>query len=136
MTRDEIIASIRALAEELGRVPGEAKFSSDTGITRSELWSVGFSKYSEAVAAAELKPNQFNAALDTAEMLAKLAGLTRELGKFPSKGDLKVARGSDKSLPSYEAYFRLGGNSYAAVPMLLYDYCLSDEAWGDVAGGG
>ena len=129
MTRDQIVAEIQAAAAANGGKPlGERTFVQATGITRSQLWRAGFPQYRAAVEAAGLVPNQLNAATDTSSMLEALAGLTRRLGRFPTKGDIKVARAKDPSFPSYEAYFRLSGQSFAVLPATLLDYCRRERS--------
>lgn len=123
MERNVIVKEIQSLAAELQKVPGERTFTSTTGIKRSELWAAGFAKYTDAVKAAGLTANALNSPLDKSILLERLAELTHELRRFPTKGDIKVQRSKDASFPSYEAYFRLGGNAYKQVPRLLLEYC-------------
>ena len=132
MNREGILEAMRSLARKLGRVPGENTFRSYTGISRSEMWNLGFAKYSEAVEAAGLEPNRLQVAFNTSELLAKLAVLTRQLGKFPTKGDLKVARSKDGSIPSYEAYVRLGEQLYNRIPGILLKFCHYQKDFADV----
>jgi hypothetical protein len=133
MTRDQILEAIRQAAADLGRVPGARAFHSTSGISRTDLWNAGFARYGDAVEAAGLKPNALQGALDSAEMLARLAFLTRRLGRFPSISDLKTARAADPRMPSYEAYFRLAGRSYARLPELLLAHCRTTSEFSDVA---
>ncbi|MCD4776924.1 MAG: GIY-YIG nuclease family protein [Candidatus Aegiribacteria sp.] len=132
MTRDAIIEAIRSLAAEMGRVPGQRAFMSATGVKRSELWRAGFSKYSEAVKAADLEPNSLNAAYDRSDLLHRLAVLTRNLGKFPTKGNIMVARAEDNTFPSYDAYFHLGRNAYKNVPGILLEFCKQHNEFADI----
>jgi hypothetical protein len=132
MTRDEILKAIRSATDDLGRVPGERAFYSRTGITRDDLYKAGFSRYGDAVQSAGFEPNQMQAAHGESEMLAALALLTRRIGRFPATGDLKAARTSDPSLPSYEAYRRLGGGSYPRVRDMLLKFCRKSEEFTDV----
>lgn len=78
-------------------------------------------------------PNELQGAHDSTEMLAKLALLVRRLRRFPSISDLKTARAADPTIPSYEAYFRLGARSYARVREILADHCRATEEFSDVA---
>jgi len=132
MNRNGILDAIRSLAKDLGRVPGQRKFHSETGISRTELWGAGFENYGAAVEAAGLEPNRLKVAHKKSEMLSKLAVLTREIKKFPTIGDLKVARSGDSAIPSYEAYFRLGGDSYKRVPRMLLEFCRGNDDFADV----
>ena len=123
MTSDEILRAIRAAATESGRPPGERVFLQRTGLSRSDLWNAGYARYSEAVAAAGLARNSMNAALDAGPMLELLQGLVGKLGRFPTKGDIKVARRADPHFPSYEAFFRLSGRSYPNLRAMLLEHC-------------
>ncbi len=124
MNRDQILDQIRALAATNdGQPVGERTFQKATGIARSQLWQAGFAKYNEAVAAAGFLPNTPNGPLETSTMLRKLAALTLELGRFPTKGHIKVARAQNPAFPSYEAFLRLSGGAFKHLPEVLLGYC-------------
>jgi hypothetical protein len=133
MTRDAILKAIRTTAAENGGRPlGARAFHSSTSISRTDLWNAGFPRYGDAVKEAGLKPNKLQTAFDSGAMLTALAAFTRHLSKFPTISDLKAARTSRPDLPSYEAFYRLAGGSYAALPELLLAHCRASEVDSDV----
>ncbi len=102
-------------------------------VSREASWNAGFPNCGAAVEAAGLAANQFNAAIDTPSMLRVLGELTRRLGSFPTKGDIKVEKARDPQFPSYEAFFRLSGQAYASLPAMLLAFCDSSAEFKDVA---
>ncbi len=133
MTRDTILSAIRSAAQNNGgSAPGARAFHAATGITRTDLWNTGFSRYSEAVEAAGFTPNQLKRAFDTSDMLTALADFARRLERFPSRGDFKVERRKNSGFPSYEAFFRLSGGSITQLPALLLSHCRTRPDLADV----
>ena len=134
MTRDRILGEIRsAAAANNGRAPGERAFQDATGVTRSQLWKAGFPNYGAAVEAAGLAANQLKAAIDTPSLLRALGELTRRIGRFPTKGDIKVEKAREPKFPSYEAFFRLSGHAYSSLPPMLLEFSRSSAEFTDVA---
>ena len=123
MNSDHIIRAIREASAKERRPPGEAKFFKLTGLSRSDLWNAGYARYSEALAAAGLAKNSMTTAFDAESMLTKLLSLVVKLGRFPSKGDIKVERKADPQFPSYDAFFQLSGRSYPNLRAMLLDHC-------------
>ena len=133
MTRESILAALRdAAAENGGRPLGARAFHAATGISRNEMWKAGFAKYNDAVIAAGLTPNKLMTARDTDDTLASLALLAKTIGRFPTIGDLKVARSRDPRFPSYEALHRLAGGSWTDLPSLLLTFCQDRTEYSDV----
>src|SRR5712691_11796496 len=133
MTRESILAALRSTASENGGRPlGARAFHATTSISRNDLWKAGFEKYSDAVKAAGLIPNELVTARDSAAMFASLAALTKEVGRFPTIGSLKVARTKDSAFPSYEAFLRLAGGAWPDLPGLLLSFCRSHSKFIDV----
>ncbi len=134
MTRDQILRAIRSTASDNGGRPlGERAFRAETGISRSEFFATGFSRYSEAVEAAGLQPNELIKALDAGAALGALAELTRRLRRFPAQSDLKVARREEPTLPSYEALNRISGGWSKHLREMLWNYCREHSELADVA---
>lgn len=126
MNRDQILAKIRATAEANNGQPlGERSFQNATGIARSQLWQAGFAKYNDAIEAAGFIANKLKQPFDTSAMLKMLADLTLEIGRFPTKGHIKVARAKNPAFPSYEAFLRLSGGGFSRLPGMLFEYCQS-----------
>lgn len=126
---DRIIAQLKETAADNGGRPlGARAFHAATNISRNDLWKAGFAKYSDAVKAAGLEPNALTVARNGDEMLAALAEVARNLGRFPVVGDLKVERAKNPSFPSYEAFLRLVGGVLAKAPGILLSYCREHSA--------
>ncbi len=133
MKRDAYIREVaRQAALNGGRPLGVKAFFRVTGTSRSDLFDAGFATYSAAVAAAGLPPNQLMSARSDTELLEGLARLTRTLGRFPAQSDLKVARRSDPSLPSYEALARVSGGWRDRLPALLREFCRNHAEFQDL----
>jgi Meiotically up-regulated gene 113 len=126
MNRDQILAKMRVMAEANNGEPmGERSFQNATGITRNQFWKAGFAKYNDAVETAGLVANKFKEPLDTSAMLDMLVALTRDIGRFPTKGHLKVARAQNPAFPGYETFLRLAGGAFTQLPGMLVEYCQS-----------
>lgn len=124
MSPEEITNEIQRLAHENGGKPlGERLFLSNAGLTRSNLWSAGFSSYSDALVAAGFSKNQLNPASQPTVVLASLVELVRTIGRFPTKGHIKAARAKDKSFPSYEAFLTVSGGAFSNLPSVLIEHC-------------
>ncbi len=124
MSPNEITSEIQRLALDNGGKPlGERLFLASAGLSRSALWSAGFSNYSDALVAAGFSKNQLNSASQPKVVLASLVDLIRSIGRFPTKGHIKVARAKDKSFPSYEAFLTVAGGAFSNLPSLTLEYC-------------
>jgi hypothetical protein len=124
MNPKEITSAIQRLALDNGGKPlGERLFLANAGLSRSALWSSGFSNYSDALVAAGFSKNQLNSASQPKVVLASLVDLIRSIGRFPTKGHIKVARAKDKSFPSYEAFLTVAGGAFSNLPSLTLEYC-------------
>jgi len=124
MNPEEITREIQRFAHENGGKPlGERLFLANSGMTRSQLWSAGFSSYSDALTAAGFSKNKLNPASQPDEVLASLVTLIRDIGRFPTKGHIKAARAKDKSFPSYEAFLTVSGGVFSNLPSVALQYC-------------
>lgn len=97
-----VIRAIQRLAEQNGGVPiGKERFVAETGIPdylfQGRLWI----SWSEAIREAGYEPNPFGLArLDDEHLLRQLAGLTRKLGRFPTKAHIRMEKRTDAAFPS------------------------------------
>lgn len=124
MSPEEITREIQRLARENdGKPLGETLFLTNVGLTRSTLWSAGFSSYSDALIAAGFSKNSFNPASQPKIVLASLVDLIRSIGRFPTKGHIKAARSKDKSFPSYEAFLTVAGGAFSNLPSVALQHC-------------
>ncbi len=112
MSRDQILSTIRDLAESNGgRAPGGDAFRRETGVNDRALWRAGFRTYSEAVEAAGLTANSMQGRMSDSEVLEPLANLILELGRFPSRSDIEVAKSSGVPIARYETLVKRGGGT-------------------------
>jgi hypothetical protein len=108
MTKDHILREIKRTAEPNGGVAlGRQKFSSETGIKRSD-WGKYWARWGDAIRESGLEPNRLQGAYSEALLLEKYAQLVRELGRTPTSGELRVKCHTDPEFPfatTFEARF-------------------------------
>lgn len=122
LTKEHILGEIRRTAEANGGTPlGRSRFAAETGIHEHD-WSGRFwARWSDALAEAGLPPNEFQQRLDEDEVLAKLVGEIRRLGRMPTVPELSLRRRQDSTFPSPRVFERFGPK--AAWPGRVADYC-------------
>lgn len=114
-----------------GGVPlGVHRFLAETGVKESDWHGKFWARWGDALREAGFQPNEFNAARTTEDLLDNLAGLVRELGRFPVKGEIKLKARSDPKFPSHNTFRRLGGKR--ALATLLEKFC-RDRGHDDLA---
>jgi hypothetical protein len=108
LNKDHVLQEIRRIAEANGgSPPGLNTFESETGIKKHQVVGVLWSRWSDAIREAGLKPNQLQVAYDRTFLLEKYVILARELGRLPTKGDLGVKHRHAPGFPSVNAWQRL-----------------------------
>jgi Meiotically up-regulated gene 113 len=129
--KQHILDEIRRTAKANGGNPlGVRAFRTETGIKESE-WSGKFwVRWSEALTEAGLAPNQWQGAYGDEVLIAKLVSLTRELGKFPVQGDLRMRGRNDPEFPSEKTFRRLGSKKQRVLKVT--EYCRTHEGFQDV----
>lgn len=131
--KDEILDEIRRCAAENGGVPlGRERFAAETGIRETAWRGRYWVNWSEAVGEAGLEPNSMQGrTVDDDSILAKLALITRRLGRFPPVAYLRLERRTDSSLPHpITITNRLGGKSDQVKR--LRAFCESSAEFADV----
>lgn len=132
MNKQQILAEIRRTAQaNEGRPLGRDRFERETGIKTSDWEGKYWARWNDAVRDAGLSPNQLVRAYDEAHLLAQLARLVRELGRFPTSRELRLKRQHDDQFPSQKVYERFGSKAEQAAKLL--EYCRADPALRDVA---
>lgn len=107
MDRAQIVAELRRIAQDLKQVPGMQRFASAAGISK-HAWMKYWSRYSDLVNEAQLKPNALDEPWPEAELSDFLIKLASDLGRFPTDGDIRVERQRNSEFPSHTAFRRLG----------------------------
>jgi len=131
MEKQHILDLIRSLAaKNLGKAPGAQRFTSLTGIGKSEWYPKLWLRWGDAIREAGFQGNSLSRAFSQELLIRKYIELIRELGRFPIEGDLVHKRMADKSFPNRDAYARLGRKPERAARIL--EYCRSHEGCKDV----
>lgn len=131
MTRDFIISEMQRVAVDLGRAPGRREFLNASGIKESDWMGRFWARWGDALEAAGLKPNELQTSFSDEHLLESLARLTRDLGKFPTNPEMRLARRTDSTFPN-DKTFRRFGNREGLVSRLL-QFCRSRSEYDDVS---
>lgn len=131
MNKQTILGEIKRTAAENGGKPlGHRKLASEAGI-REYDWKKYWARFSEAQREAGFEPNVKTAASDEAELIRVLLVLARELGRFPTHGDLGVKAHADKAFPSLRTFRkRLGTKPTMATKVATY--CTTHPEFADI----
>ena len=133
MDKNHILAEIRRTAAANGGKPlGMNRFFAETGIRRSDWLGRYWARWSDALHEADLEPNSFGSeAVPEADLLRRLADLSRRLGRLPAKAEMMLERRRDADFPSANVYLRLGDK--ATQVALLQKFCIEAGNYADVA---
>lgn len=131
MTKEHIIAEIKRTAEANGGVPlGKDRFFQATGIKESDWFGRYWSQWGEAVREAGYEPNKLQGAFSDEHLLEAIARLARELGRFPTLGQIHLERRRDSRFPSHNAFTRFG--TKAQFVARVREYCRAHPSFADV----
>ncbi len=113
ITKEEILEEIKRTAKENGGTPlGVDRFANETGI-RPYDWGKFWAKFSDIQKEAGLSPNQKMTAYDEGFLLSSLVDLIRELGSFPTRGEMRLKKNRQSNFPTDTAYYRRFGGKWA-----------------------
>lgn len=124
-TKGEILEAIRRTTKKNDGVPlGIARFEDETGIKETE-WERYWPRFADAQKEAGVTPNSFGITGFSDELIfEKFILLTRDYGRIPVTGELKVKHTYDASFPSiavFQRFFRrLGGIQRFISELLKY----------------
>jgi hypothetical protein len=131
MDKQHILDEIRRTATTNRGVPlGQERFLTETGIKISDWHGKYWVRWSEALREAGFTPNRMNAAYDDEFLIMRVVSLTRELGRFPVSGDLRMKARNDPEFPSHSAFDRLGSKKHRVVRVA--EYCRTHDGFEDV----
>jgi hypothetical protein len=131
MEKETILQEIKRAAQANGGKPlGKRRFERETGIRLSH-WQKHWARFADAQREAGITPNEKIAGYDKQEVLARLAMLTRAIGRMPALSDMAVARAKDGSFPSPDAIMSKLGNKAERLRS-LQEYCRSEGGFEDV----
>lgn len=119
-TKQNILDITKKTAKENGGVPlGRERFERETGIKPYD-WGKYWAKFTDLQREAGLSPNTLNSAYDEEFILEKFISLMRELGRYPTRGDLLVKSTSDPEFPSPKTFTRFGNKKDTAQKVSDY----------------
>ena len=120
VTKQDIINEIQKTAKQNGGVPlGRERFERETGIKPYD-WGKYWAKFTDLQREAGFSPNTLNSAYDAEFILEKFIMLMRELGRYPTRGDLLVKSTSDSEFPSPNTFTRFGNKQDTAQKISEY----------------
>ncbi|MEO8206045.1 MAG: hypothetical protein ABI615_07675 [Chthoniobacterales bacterium] len=91
MTKEHILDEIKRTSKANGGVPlGRQRFFAETAIKDSDWHGKHWVRWNDAIREAGLIPNQLNGAYSHTVLIEKFIELTRELGRIPVSGDLRM----------------------------------------------
>lgn len=126
-----ILAEIRRTARENGGVPlGRQAFLKETGIRQTDWYGKHWARWGDAINEAGLKPNKLNEAIPDDVLLRYVAELTRELGHFPTAGEMRLKCRQVAGCPHNATFEKFG--SRAELAGLVAEFCTATGGWDDV----
>lgn len=131
MNKQEIISEIRRIAKECGgKAPGFQRFSTETGVRKSDWYPNLWLRWGDAISEAGCQPNDFISAYDTDFLITKYIELIRELGHFPIEGELRIKKTTDKDFPSHSGFSQLGSKQERVQKII--EYCQGKREFDDI----
>jgi hypothetical protein len=124
-----ILAEIRRIATgNGGKPPGAQLFRSATGIIESKWRGIYWARWGDALGEAGYSANEWQGRLDTAQLLRRVAEITRERGAIPTYSELELMRRSDPSVPNPKT-LRQHFSGRAGLIETLRSYCDGNEGF-------
>jgi hypothetical protein len=131
MDKHEIISEIRRIAEECGgKASGFQRFSSETGLRKSDWYPNLWLRWGDAINEAGCRPNTLSTPYDADFLIEKYIELIRELGHFPIEGELRIKSKTDKNFPSHSGFARLGTKQERVQKII--EYCQGKSGLDDI----
>jgi len=133
MNKTLILQEIKRTAKENGGVPlGRIRFENETGIKDTDWFGKFWARWGDALQEAGYPPNQLVSAYDRNKLLEKYANLSRELGRLPTGGDLRLKGRNDPSFPSNSTFDNHFQTKLELVKQ-LDEFCENSGQYEDVA---
>jgi len=128
MTREEMLTTIRELAEKLGHPPTMAELQEMTMVTREKIRRK-FGTYTWTLREAGLETRHRRQTISTDKLFAAWTAAVRKLGKVPSMKEFEQV--SEYTVGPYQREFR----TWSRVPEAMVEYASTHgllEEWQDV----
>jgi hypothetical protein len=129
MDKEQILQEIRRTAEANGGTAlGKGRFATETGIHEHDWRGRYWARWSDAVTEAGCQPNQLQGRYAEDEVLSKLVGEIRRLGRMPTVAELNLRRREDNTFPSAGVFERFGAKTAWAGKVANYCRDRADHA--------
>lgn len=131
MDKQYILDEIKRTAEINGGTPlGIDRFYKETGIRRSDWHGKYWARWGDALIEAGYEPNKLQGSYDDQYVIEKLVSLIKELGKFPTSGEIKLKARQEKDFPYHNVFNRVGKK--AELVDKVVQYCNEKGGFEDV----
>jgi hypothetical protein len=131
MDKKHIINEIKRTAETNGGVPlGTERFFAETGIRHSDWYGKHWARWGDALIEAGYEPNKLQGAYEDERVIEKLISVIKELGRFPTSGDLRLKARQEKDFPSHNVFSRVGNKAELIKKTIAY--CTDKAGFEDV----
>lgn len=132
MKKADILQEIKRTAAANGNVPlGAMRFTSETGIKKTDWYGKFWARWGDALREAGFAPNEFQGSYDKNELLEIYAKLAQELGRLPVTGDLRLKTRTDSEFPSSSTFDNRFGTKSEIVGQLA-EFCRGRDGYEDV----
>src|ERR1700694_2536769 len=132
MNKQRILDEIRRTAKVNGGVPlGVDRFLTETGIKEYDWLGRYWGRWSDAVREAGVLPNTRRPKTDEGVLLTQLGAFIRELGRYPTVGEMRLRKRQDDAFPNHRVLERVGSRQQWIERLLAF--CERMDGWSDVA---
>ena len=132
MNKQHILDEIRRTAKANGGVPlGMDRFLTETGIKEFDWRGRYWARWNDAVREAGFAPNTRRPKTDEDVLLTQLGTFIRELGRYPTVGEMRLRKRANAPFPNHKVLER-GGSRQQWIERLAA-FCDRTDAWSDVA---
>lgn len=130
-SKELILQEIQRTARQNGGRPlGSKAFKDETGIRYQDWFGKLWKSWGDAVTEAGFVPNKLQTRLADDFVLTSYSLLTRELGRVPVKGDLRLKKRSDPTFPNEKVFDRY--NSKRTLLARARKFWLANPEWNDL----
>lgn len=130
VSKRQIIAEIKRLAEASGKPPGVRLFETETGIKESDWYPDMWLRWGDALQEAGFARNTMVTGLSDDLLVEQYAQLARRLQRLPLQGELIRESKINPAFPSEKTFRRFGGK--ANLLMTVAAFCRANNGFEDV----
>ena len=126
MTKDQILAKVKALAKEHGGHVSKDLFKKETGLRENNFLGKYWLKWNDVLSEAGLPTKSFHIPrVEDDIIIEAFAGLIEKLGKWPTVYERQFERNSNREFPSEDILRRFSKEK--SLPLAIAEYCESNN---------